>query len=51
LEDHELFLYLREVRVKYWNNPIVIEKERCIEKLLKHLLFTIVEVYWEIKNC
>jgi len=26
LEEHEPSLYLRGVKVKYWNNPIVIEE-------------------------
>ena len=40
-------LYLRGDEVKYWDIPIVMGKERCIGKLLEHILFPIVEVYWE----
>jgi len=31
---------------KYWDKPIIIEERECIEKLLEHILFLIVVVYW-----
>ena len=37
--------------VKYWDNPIVIGKKECIEKLLEHILFPTVEVYGRMGDC
>jgi len=39
LGEYGLFLYLREVGVKYWDNPIIIVKKEMYWELLKHTFF------------